>query len=32
MAGTDDDSPHSVDEVLPYFGQLLSQFCKAFEA
>ena len=32
IAGTDDDSPHSVDEVLPLFGQLLSQLCEAFES
>jgi hypothetical protein len=31
VAGTDDDSPHSVDEVLPLFGQMLSQLCEAFE-
>ncbi len=32
IAGTDDDSPHDVDEILPIFGQLLSQFCEAFES
>lgn len=32
VAGTDDDSPHSKEEVLPIFGQLLSQLCEAFEA
>jgi hypothetical protein len=32
VAGTDDDSPHSKEEVLPLFGQLLSQLCEAFEA
>jgi len=32
VAGTDDDSPHDVEEVLPIFGQLLSQFCEAFES
>ena len=32
IAGTDDDSPHDKDEVLPLFGQLLSQLCEAFEA
>ena len=32
IAGTDDDSPHEVDEILPIFGQLLSQFCEAFES
>lgn len=31
VAGTDDDSPHSKDEVLPLFGQLLSQLCEAFD-
>ena len=31
IAGTDDDSPHDKDEVLPLFGQLLSQLCEAFE-
>ena len=31
VAGTDDDSPHSKEEVLPMFGQLLSQLCEAFE-
>jgi len=29
IAGTDDDSPHSKEEVLPIFGQLLSQLCEA---
>ncbi len=32
VAGTDDESPHSKEEVLPLFGQLLSQLCEAFEA
>lgn len=32
IAGTDDESPHQVDEILPIFGQLLSQFCEAFES
>lgn len=32
IAGTDDDSPHRPDEVLPLFGQLLSQLCEAFAA
>jgi hypothetical protein len=32
IAGTDDDSPHGVEEILPIFGQLLSQFCEAFES
>jgi hypothetical protein len=31
VAGTDDDSPHSKEEVLPLFGQMLSQLCEAFE-
>ncbi len=31
IAGTDDDAPHSAEEVLPMFGQLLSQLCEAFE-
>lgn len=31
IAGTDEDSPHTKEEVLPLFGQLLSQFCEAFE-
>ena len=31
VAGTDDDSPHSKEEILPIFGQLLSQLCEAFE-
>jgi hypothetical protein len=32
IAGTDDDSPHDVEEILPIFGQLLSQLCEAFES
>lgn len=32
IAGTDDDSPHDKEEVLPIFGQMLSQLCEAFEA
>jgi hypothetical protein len=32
VAATDDDSPHSAEEVLPLFGQLLSQLCEAFNA
>ncbi len=32
VAGTDDDSPHDKNEVLPLFGQLLSQLCEAFES
>lgn len=31
IAGTDDDSPHQKEEMLPLFGQLLSQLCEAFE-
>jgi hypothetical protein len=31
VAGTDDDSPHSKEEVLPIFGQMLSQLCEAFQ-
>jgi len=31
IAGTDDESPHEIEEILPIFGQLLSQFCEAFE-
>jgi hypothetical protein len=32
VAGTDDDSPHNKEEVLPLFGQMLSQLCEAFQA
>lgn len=32
IAGTDDDSPHGKEEVLPLFGQMLSQLCEAFES
>lgn len=32
VAGTDDDSPHTSEEILPIFGQLLSQLCEAFES
>lgn len=32
VAGTDDDSPYSKEDVLPIFGQMLSQLCEAFEA
>ena len=32
IAGTDDDSPHSTEDVLPVYGQLLSQLCEAFES
>ncbi len=32
IAGTDDESPHSKEDVLPLFGQLLSQLCEAFES
>lgn len=31
IAGTDDDSPHDKAEMLPLYGQLLSQLCEAFE-
>jgi hypothetical protein len=31
IAGTDDDSPHDKEEIIPLFGQLLSQLCEAFE-
>ena len=31
IAGTDDESPHDKEDVIPLFGQLLSQFCEAFE-
>lgn len=31
IAGTDDDSPHNKEQMLPIFGQLLSQLCEAFE-
>ncbi|MDZ4141786.1 MAG: hypothetical protein U1C48_07245 [Methylotenera sp.] len=31
IAGTDDESPHGKEEVIPLFGQLLSQLCEAFE-
>lgn len=30
VAATDDDSPHDKNEILPLFGQLLSQLCEAF--
>lgn len=32
VAGTDDDSPYTKEEVMPLFGQLLIQLCEAFEA
>ncbi len=32
IAGTDDESPHSTEDILPIYGQLLSQLCEAFEA
>ena len=32
IAGTDDESPHKKEEVLPIFGQMLSQLCEAFQA
>lgn len=31
IAGTDDESPHTKEEVLPIFGNMLSQLCEAFE-
>ena len=31
IAGTDDESPHTKEEIIPLFGQLLSQLCEAFE-
>ena len=31
VAGTDDDSPHTKEEVLPIFGQMLSQLCEALQ-
>ena len=31
IAGTDDDAPHDKDDVIPFFGQMLSQLCEAFE-
>ena len=31
IAGTDDESPHTKEEIIPVFGQLLSQLCEAFE-
>jgi len=31
IAGTDDESPHDKEEVIPLFSQLLSQLCEAFE-
>ena len=31
IAGTDDESPHDTEDVIPLFGQLLSQLCEAFE-
>ncbi len=32
IATTEDDTPHDAKEVLPLFGQLLSQLCEAFSA
>jgi hypothetical protein len=32
IAATDDESPHTTAEILPLFGQLLSQLCEAFSA
>ena len=31
IAGTDEESPHTKEEIIPLFGQLLSQLCEAFE-
>jgi hypothetical protein len=31
IAGTDDESQHEKEEVIPLFGKLLSQLCEAFE-
>jgi len=31
IAGTDDESPHTKEEIIPLFGQLLSQLCEAFD-
>ncbi len=31
IAGTDEDSPHTKEEILPLFAQLLSQLCEAFD-
>lgn len=31
IAGTDEESPHTKEEILPLFGQLLSQLCEAFD-
>lgn len=32
VAATDEDSPYEQEEILPLFGQLLSQLCEAFES
>ena len=32
VAATDEDSPYDKVEILPLFGQLLSQLCEAFES
>ncbi len=32
VAATDEDSPYHKEEILPLFGQLLSQLCEAFES
>lgn len=32
IAATDDESPHDAAEILPLFGQLLSQLCEAFSS
>jgi len=31
IAGTDDESPHTKEEILPLFGKLLTQLCEAFD-
>lgn len=31
VAGTDDESPYKKEEILPIFGQMLSQLCEAFQ-
>lgn len=32
IANTEDDTPHDAKQVIPLFGQLLSQLCEAFSA
>lgn len=32
VAATDEDAPHDKADILPLFGQLLSQLCEAFES